>query len=95
MAPESATLVGATVPMVHAVREQREARVQQLLPSVAAPVRANAAAAPAPPDEIQIHIGRIEITAVPPAPVARAAPPRTQRAVNLDEYLKRSRGSRQ
>ncbi len=40
------------------------------------------------PDEIQIHIGRIEVTAVPPAPVPPAARPATK-SVSLDEYLKR------
>jgi hypothetical protein len=40
------------------------------------------------PDEIQIHIGRIEVTAVPPAPAPPAAKP--QRNVpSLDEYLRR------
>ena len=41
------------------------------------------------PDEIQIHIGRIEVTAVtsaPSRPVARTAP----KPLTLDEYLKRS-----
>ena len=40
------------------------------------------------PDEIQIHIGRIEVTAVHPAPAPAVAKP--QRNVpSLDEYLKR------
>jgi len=40
------------------------------------------------PDEIQIHIGRIEVTAVHPAPTPAVAKP--QRNVpSLDEYLKR------
>lgn len=40
------------------------------------------------PDEIQIHIGRIEVTAVHPAPAPAAA--KTHRNVpSLDEYLKR------
>jgi hypothetical protein len=39
-------------------------------------------------DEIQIHIGRIEVTAVQPAPAPAAAKP--QRNVpSLDEYLRR------
>jgi len=41
------------------------------------------------PDEIQIHIGRIEVTGLPPA---APLPPRTQpprRALKLDEYLRR------
>lgn len=41
------------------------------------------------PDEIQIHIGRIEVTAVPPAPVI-ATPPQPRHSVpSLDEYLQR------
>jgi hypothetical protein len=41
-------------------------------------------------DEIQIHIGRIEVTAVPPAPPRPAAPP-TRRSLRLEEYLRRNR----
>jgi hypothetical protein len=43
------------------------------------------------PDEIQIHIGRIEVTAVPQSPVPRAAKP-APKSVSLDEYLKRRDG---
>jgi hypothetical protein len=42
-------------------------------------------------DEIEIHIGRIEVTAVQPAAPRAPAPP-VRKALNLDEYLKR--GSR-
>jgi hypothetical protein len=42
-------------------------------------------------DEIQIHIGRIEVTALPRT-VARPAAPPTRKSLNLDEYLKRGRG---
>ena len=43
-------------------------------------------------DDIQIHIGRIEVTAVQPSP-ARVAPARPQRrAPSLDEYLRRRDG---
>jgi hypothetical protein len=42
-------------------------------------------------DEIQIHIGRIEVTAVPPAP-ARPAPVPNRKSPSLDEYLKRRPG---
>jgi hypothetical protein len=39
-------------------------------------------------DDIQIHIGRVEVIAVPPAaPRSAAVPPR--KAMSLDEYLKR------
>jgi hypothetical protein len=45
------------------------------------------------PDQIEIHIGRIEVMAVPPA--APAPPPKRERkTMNLDEYLKRSEGRR-
>ncbi|MGC2403635.1 MAG: hypothetical protein WA510_27840, partial [Acidobacteriaceae bacterium] len=46
------------------------------------------------PDEIQIHIGRVEVTAVtavPPAPSLAAATPE-RKSLNLAEYLKRRRG---
>ncbi|MGO9394018.1 MAG: hypothetical protein ACLP7A_05335 [Desulfobaccales bacterium] len=43
------------------------------------------------PDEIQIHIGRIEVTAVPP-PAPRPAPKVERKSVNLDEYLKGRQG---
>ena len=57
--------------------------------SFAAPRRA--AASSAEPDEIQIHIGRIEVTAVPQAAPRPAAVP-ASKSINLDEYLRRGRG---
>jgi hypothetical protein len=43
-------------------------------------------------DDIEIHIGRIEVTAIQPTPV-RIAPDKPQRrATSLDEYLKRRDG---
>jgi hypothetical protein len=45
---------------------------------------------PAPPDEIQIHIGRIEVTAVPP-PARRPVKPQ-RHEISLDAYLKRRDG---
>jgi hypothetical protein len=47
--------------------------------------------ASAEPDEIHIHIGRIEVTAVPQS-VPRPAAPQPRKSVNLAEYLKRRRG---
>ena len=41
-------------------------------------------------EEIQIHIGRIEVTAVPPAPPRPAAQP-VRKSLRLDEYLRRGR----
>lgn len=43
------------------------------------------------PDEVQIHIGRIEVTAVSQA-VARAATKPARKGLNLEEYLKRRDG---
>jgi hypothetical protein len=41
------------------------------------------------PDEIQIHIGRIEVVAVPPAPTPPISPKPQRRTPSLDEYLRR------
>jgi len=43
------------------------------------------------PDEIQIHIGRIEVTAVP-APTAQHAPKVPDKGISLDAYLERRNG---
>jgi hypothetical protein len=43
---------------------------------------------PREPDEIQIHIGRIEVTAIPP-PAAPRAVKTPRHGLNLDAYLKR------
>lgn len=43
------------------------------------------------PDEIQIHIGRIEVTAVP-APPAQRAPKAPDKGISLDAYLERRNG---
>jgi hypothetical protein len=39
-------------------------------------------------DTIEIHIGRVEVTAAPQAATRQAAPP-ARKPINLDEYLKR------
>jgi hypothetical protein len=49
------------------------------------------AAPPREPDDIHIHIGRIEVAAVP-APAPRPAAPQPRKSLNLAEYLKRGRG---
>jgi hypothetical protein len=43
------------------------------------------------PDEIHIHIGRIEVAAIA-EPAPRPAAAQARRSVNLDEYLRRSNG---
>jgi hypothetical protein len=43
-------------------------------------------------DDIQIHIGRIEVTAVRPAPAPQPAARSRRRAPSLDDYLKRRDG---
>jgi hypothetical protein len=52
-------------------------------PSAKAPIRSE-------PDDIQIHIGRIEVAAAPPVRAAPAKP--RSRATSLDEYLRRRDG---
>lgn len=47
--------------------------------------------APARTDDIQIHIGRIEVTAVPPA-APRPVPTPPRKTQTLDEYLRTSKG---
>lgn len=73
-----------TRPLVLPITQVRERR-----DSTICEPRAQRSAA-AKPDEVHIHIGRIEVTAVPPP-----APPAIRRPVRksptLDEYLRRSR----
>jgi hypothetical protein len=53
---------------------------------------APASRTPQPPaDDIQIHIGRIEVVALP-QPAPRPAPAPTRKGMNLDEYLSRRNG---
>ena len=42
-------------------------------------------------DDIQIHIGRIEVLAVT-QPASRPAPPQARKGLSLDEYLRRRNG---
>jgi hypothetical protein len=44
-------------------------------------------------DEIEIHIGRIEVTAVQPAPTRTTTVKSPRRAPSLDDYLRRRDGS--
>lgn len=74
----------ASIPL-QSVRSAAGQRVEQLR---------RAAAERSEPDEIHIHIGRIEVAAVaPPAP--RVAAPAPRKSLNLDEYLRRGHGGGQ
>jgi len=46
-----------------------------------------------PMEDIQIHIGRIEVVAVPPPPVSNSPKP-VRKSLSLEDYLKRSSGRR-
>jgi hypothetical protein len=76
----------------------RSTAMQPLMPAPPSRPRLIAVPTPASPppmDEVQIHIGRIEINAVPPAsprPAARA-PNQSHRGVSLDDYLRKGKGS--
>jgi hypothetical protein len=56
------------------------------------PARPTTASSPEP-NEVHVHIGRIEVTAVHEAPTPRSRPRRGQAPMSLDDYLaKRQRG---
>jgi hypothetical protein len=46
------------------------------------------------PDEIEIHIGRIEVAAVLPQPATRPPAPQMRKSIDLGEYLKGDRRNR-
>jgi hypothetical protein len=63
---------------------QRLAPPQRRSPQSVSPQR--------PSDEVEIHIGRIEVTALHPAPAPSAPSRPARRAMTLDEYLRRRDG---
>lgn len=81
---------------VNAFRPNRQARLGAISSSETSSVHARQRAdtshpAEREPEEIQIHIGRIEVTAVPQAPAT--APGKVLcRSLSLDEYLRRRDG---
>jgi hypothetical protein len=74
--------------------------IQNAAPFAPAPVRQQHVPSSSPfhkaspgrkPDEVQIHIGRIEVTAVAPSPSGRPPINPARKSPSLDEYLKRGR----
>jgi hypothetical protein len=72
--------------------------VAPVVPGRSAPAEAGSGGLPPPrrapepkaePEQIEISIGRIEVTAAPPAVVRAPAPRNPNRAPSLDDYLKR------
>jgi hypothetical protein len=75
-------------------RPRPEARPARVVQPDSGATRARDARSPDPhalPD-VHIHIGRIELTAVTPAPVPRRQPQARRPAMPLDEYLRRRDG---
>jgi len=55
--------------------------------------RAQAVRQPArEPDEIHIHIGRVEVAALAQPALRQASPAAPRKSINLDEYLRRGNG---
>jgi hypothetical protein len=77
--------VPVTMEVVREARPLLERRIERR----GIPVASHAVAPPAPEPDIQIHIGRIEVLAVPPAQRPAPAPP-ARKAMDLGAYLKRS-----
>lgn len=78
-------------------KEQRPA----LLPNAATPARPSRGSSPAAsqashrePDDIQIHIGRVEVLAVA-QPQPQSTPKVTRKSTSLDDYLRRRDGRSQ
>ncbi len=96
--PIIAEVVNAALPSsadsqaVSAEKRDPPAVPARLSPRPAFSLAAAARRAPAPrPEDIQIHIGRIEVIAVPPA-APRAVPAPVRKGLTLDEYLSGSNG---
>jgi hypothetical protein len=81
-AAEQQPVAGAPADLVHAARALQA-------PASFAPLAQSAAREA---DEVRIHIGRIEVTAVAPAPARPAAPMPRHKAPSLEDYLKRRNG---
>jgi hypothetical protein len=97
---ESIVPQGVPMPSASAQGPRPAETAKQDLPGRTPHINSHRAAAPNAPvrrapqsqtDEIQIHIGRIEVIAVPP-PAPRAVPAPARKALSLDEYLGRNGG---
>jgi len=71
--------------------QTREFNYGQLLPRVKPEAVSRSAPAEREPDKVEIHIGRIEVTAVPQE-APRPAATRPRKSLDLGEYLKRRDG---
>ncbi|HEX4004736.1 MAG TPA: hypothetical protein VHX60_01045 [Acidobacteriaceae bacterium] len=79
-------------PLSREVRDLRNAAASQGNRNPGNPRQTATAPAQREPDEIQIHIGRIEVTAVPPPAAQRPTPRDQHKSVSLDDYLRRRNG---
>lgn len=76
----------------HAAEAQPRVPARGLMPRVAQQdLRAGTPAAEAAGNEVHVHIGRIEVTAVREAPAARMRAAKGRSPMSLDEYLARRR----
>ena len=96
--PEQEIPLEETTPGAIAASEEfRQPAALRPIPSLGAERKENIRSQNRPaarqePDEIQIHIGRIEVVVVPPAAVASASPKPKRETPSLDEYLRRRPG---
>ena len=81
----------AEPPPVPRVRAVPAGEARQARDSVPAAFAARPPAAEREANDIQIHIGRVEVVAVPQAAPSRATAP-ARKAISLDDYLKRRDG---
>ena len=87
----------AFIPLLASVTRADEPAPAHIARPPAAPARAprliqNERSAASEPNEVQIHIGRIEVTAIQPAPARPAAGPPRRSGMSLDDYLKQRNG---
>lgn len=92
LSPRSLPPKTLTFSASHDLQQIRAAAAPQNSRSTDNSRRAHPPQPPREPDEIQIHIGRIEVTAVQPPVAPRPAPRESRKSINLDEYLRRRNG---